>query len=92
VEDAAERGVRLELAGHHEAVAPLPHEVGGAAPAREKSDGVDEDGLPRAGLPGENGQSRTQVEIEVLDDREVSDRETAKHPGKDSPKELDPRT
>ena len=47
--------------------------------AEREAERIDQDGLPRAGLPGENGQPGAELHVEPVDDREVADCEVDQH-------------
>jgi hypothetical protein len=48
-------------------------------PAHEQLDGLDDQGLPRAGLAGEGGHAAVEDQLEVGDDPEVTDVELDQH-------------
>ncbi len=67
--------VRVELAGHRQARRALAHELGRTAAARQQRERVHEDGLARPGLARDDRQPGREVDLEVLDDREIPDRQ-----------------
>ena len=62
---------RLRLAG--------PDQVGGRAAAEQQADGLDEDRLAGAGLPGQDVEAGLELDLDGLDDRQVPDAEEAEH-------------
>ena len=69
LEDGFDRGVRL--AG--------PHEVGRCASAEQEPDGLHHDRLTRSRLTGENGEPRSELDLDGLDHREIADAKKAEH-------------
>ncbi len=53
--------------------AALAHQAGIAALAQHQGQGIDQDRLAGAGLPGERGEARLELEVEAVDDDEVAD-------------------
>ena len=68
-----------ELGDHLRALASGANHGGIRAPAERKLQGVDEDRFPRAGLPGERGETPLELEFERVDDREIADRKVDQH-------------
>src|SRR5207249_3696981 len=56
-----------------------PDEVARRAAAQEQPHGLDQDGLPRAGLTGQNVQAGPEFNLDGVDDREVIYFEKAEH-------------
>src|SRR5262249_9080769 len=56
-----------------------PHQVGTRTAAYEKVDRLHDDGSASAGLAREDVQPGLELDFEVVDDREVADREKAEH-------------
>ena len=48
--------------------------------AQQEAQGLDEDGLARAGLSGERAESRLERDFRGFDDREIADAQAAQHP------------
>src|SRR5262249_44442026 len=63
------------------AVFTRPDELGGGASAYQEPDGTDEDGLPGAGLAGEDVETWFELQLELVDDRQIADGEEAQHIG-----------
>jgi len=62
--------------GRHLALArALPHQGGIASSADGKGEGVEQDRLAGAGLPGEHRQAFAEFEIELVDQNDVADRQ-----------------
>ena len=55
------------------------HEVGAGAAADQQVDGFDEDGLAGAGFAGEDVEAGLELDLEVIDDRQMAHAEEAKH-------------
>ena len=72
-------GTRLEHAAHLGPVGPGTDHVGVRTGAQQQSQCVDEYGLPGSGLAGERGHAPFAVELEVIDDRKVPNRQVRKH-------------
>ncbi len=70
-----ERGRDLALLG------PLADEAGIAAPAERQRKGIEQDRFAGAGLPGEHRKPRRKVDVEAVDQDDVSDREPGQHQG-----------
>ena len=73
------RGSGAELGADLRARRAFAHHVGVGALAEREQQGVDEDGLARAGLAGEHGEAGREVEFERLDDDEVADCQRQQH-------------
>lgn len=71
IEDGGDVGARGALAQH----------AGVAALAQRQGQGVDEDGLARAGLAGKHGEARAEMDLGLFDDDEVADMQGAQHGG-----------
>ncbi len=56
-----------------------PDEIGGALVALNEADGVDDNGLARAGLAGQDGEAGVEVDLEVLDRRQIPDAQELDH-------------
>ena len=50
------------------------------AASDQQGKSINEDGFAGAGLAADDGQTRAELEVDVLDDREVLDRQAAQHP------------
>ena len=62
--------------GRHLALAcAAPHQRGIASAANGEREGVEQDRLAGAGLPGEHGQALAEFEIELVDQDDVADRQ-----------------
>jgi hypothetical protein len=83
-EDAPHPVVRIELARHGELRRARADERRGPPSARQQGQGVDQDRLAGAGLSRDDRQSFRKVDLQVLDDCEVPDRQPAEHAGKHS--------
>ena len=70
-ENRFDRGLRLAGAD----------QISGGAGAEEQADGFDEDGLPGAGLAGEDVEPGFELDLDGLDDRQVADAEETQHAG-----------
>ncbi len=57
----------------------MPHDAALGPPADEELDGVDEEGLPCAGLAGQRGHAGSEHEDELLDHPEVANSELGQH-------------
>ena len=83
------RGLRavaqVELAGHLGALAPLADHAGIGLVAEGEPQGVDQDGLARAGLAGERGHAGPQVQGQLAHDYQITNREVGQHQERDSP-------
>ena len=69
----------IELAGELGALGALAHEGGVGAAADQQLDRVHQDGFAGAGLAGERGEARRQLERSVLDQHQVADFKRAQH-------------
>ena len=57
----------------------LAHHIGVAALTQGQQQRVDQDRLAGAGLAGQDGEARCELEFEFVDDHEVADRERDQH-------------
>ena len=71
--------VAVERALHDEALGSRPHERGVGAPAREEEQGVHDERLAGAGLPGQDRQPLAERDLDVLEDGEVTDAKGRQH-------------
>ena len=69
VEDGLDEGLALAR----------PDEVGGTLVAQDEADGVDDDGLAGAGLAGQDGEAGVEMDLEVLDRRQIPDAQELDH-------------
>jgi hypothetical protein len=65
--------IDVEIRAHVGARRAGAHDARIRAPAQGQSERIDEDRLARARLAGERGESRSQLEIEPLDDHIIPD-------------------
>ena len=81
VEPGAQRASvsQIELGADLGPLAALPHDCRVAPLAEHQCEGVDEDGLPRACFSGEDGETAVELELEMFDDDEVADGQSAQH-------------
>ena len=54
-----------------------PYQVGGGAAAEQQANGLDQDRLPRAGLTGQGGEARLEIDLDGFDHRQVADAKRA---------------
>ena len=80
LEDVPNRSIAVEFARDHQPLGAAANQVDRPATSRQESERVDEDGFAGAGLAADDGQTRAELEVDVLDDREVLDRQAAEHP------------
>jgi hypothetical protein len=73
------RGRQREGGGHHTALGTGPHEAGIPSGAQGQSQRVEQDGLPRARLAGEDGEATVEREIKLLDENDVADGKRGEH-------------
>jgi hypothetical protein len=73
------RGRQPELALDDRGRRTLAHATGVRAAADEQIDRLDEQRLARAGLARDRDEPRSQLELGVLDDGEVPDRQALEH-------------
>ena len=66
---------------HRGGVGAGADEIGLGASAAHQQEGVDDDGLAGAGLPGEDVQAGSEDDARFLEDRQVSNGELAQHGG-----------
>ncbi len=57
----------------------MANDLGACATTRDQLKGIDEDGLTGSGLAGEDCESRAQLELDGVDDREVADLQIGEH-------------
>ena len=57
------------------------YEIGAGAGADQQVDGFDEHRFAGAGFPGQQVQARFELDLELIDDRQVAHGEEAKHGG-----------
>ncbi len=58
---------------YHRPLLARADEIGGGPPTEEQPEGVDQDRLPGPGLPGQEGETRAQLELQGGDQRDVVD-------------------
>jgi hypothetical protein len=73
------RGERGEGGRDLGAFRALTHDVAGAAPARDEQQRIDDDGLAGAGLAGERGEPRAELELRLVDDDEIAQLQLSQH-------------
>ena len=56
-----------------------PHQIGRRAGAEQQADRLDEDGLARAGLAGQDVEAGLELDLDGLDHRKVADAEKTEH-------------
>jgi hypothetical protein len=80
-QQSCERSVRRQLERRLDdrAIGTGPDERAVAPIARHQSEGVDDDGLSGAGFAGEDVQSGTELDDEVVDRHEVADAQRLEH-------------
>src|SRR5262249_47967533 len=78
-EQREQPGVAVELPRDEQPRRALAHQLRRPSSSREQAQRIDENGLAGAGLAGEDRQARRELDLQVLDDRKVLDREAAKH-------------
>ncbi len=57
----------------------LAHQAAVAAAAERQREGIEEDRLAGAGLPGQDAQAFAKVQLELIDQDDVADRELNQH-------------
>ncbi|MNT47886.1 hypothetical protein D3C72_1846360 [compost metagenome] len=57
------------------------HDAGVGPLAQHQGQGVDQDRLAGAGLAGEDGEARGEIQVERIDDDEIADGQAAQHRG-----------
>ncbi len=82
-EDRAGRMVARHVEGgrHLALLGSLADEAGIAAPAERERKGIEQDRFTGAGFAGEHGQARRKVDVEAVDQDDVSDRKPGQHQG-----------
>jgi hypothetical protein len=80
-EDGAGRMVRghVERSRDLALLRPLADEAGIAAPAERERKGIEQDRFTGAGFPGEHREARRKVDVEAVDQDDVSDRKPGQH-------------
>ncbi len=73
--DPGRRRPKLERALDFGALRAGAHHIGRRAIPEQEVDGVDDDGLARAGFAGEHIEARRENQIEPIDDGQVADTE-----------------
>jgi hypothetical protein len=58
----------------------LADQAGIAARAERQREGIEQDRLAGAGLPGQHRETRREIDVEAVDQDDVSDREPGQHP------------
>ena len=61
-------------------------QVPGGAPSQHRPHGVDDDGLAGAGLAGEGVEARAELDVRLLDDRDILNVQKLQHGGPSSEK------
>ena len=81
VEQRARRmlGRQFEHRGDLALLGALAHQGGVAAGAQRQREGVEQDRLAGAGLAGQHGKARREIDVEPVDQNDVSDRESGQH-------------
>ena len=74
-----QRRVRVEFPRDGKPGGTFAHELRRAAAAREKSQGIDENRFAGARLSRDDGQTGAELDLEILDDGQIADRETPEH-------------
>ena len=64
-------GRQIEPCGHLALFGPLTHQIGTTAPAQNKAERIQKDGLARAGLTGQHVQPRLEAKLQPVDDQHV---------------------
>ncbi len=77
-------GAQVEGGRDLSALRPGANCIAARAPAGGQREGVDDDGLARAGLPGQRGEARAELELDLIDDREIADPQVREHGPKPS--------
>src|SRR5882724_4815070 len=60
-------------------VAPAADQIGAGAAAAQQAQRLDDDALAGAGLAGDHGQSRPQLQLELVDEGKARDAQYAQH-------------
>ena len=68
--------MKLEGCCHRGGLGAFADQPAVAASAERETQTVEDDGLARAGFPGENRQSPGERKIEVIDQNDVADRKS----------------
>ncbi len=71
----------LEHGGHLPLLGALAHQRLVAAAAERQREGIEQDRLAGAGLAGEHGEPRGEIDVELVDQDDVADRKSGKHGG-----------
>ncbi len=74
-------GRHLEGGRHLALLGPLADQAGIAAPAEREGEGIEQDRFTGAGFTGQHGQARRKVDVEAVDQDDVSDRKPGQHLG-----------
>ena len=72
-------GRQFEHRGDLALLGALAHQGGVAARAQRQREGVEQDRLAGAGLAGQHGKARREIDVEPVDQNDVSDRESGQH-------------
>ncbi len=72
-------GRKVEHGGGHGLGGAVTHQAGVAARARGQAQGVEHDGLARAGLAGERGQASAGLKVQRLDQHHIADVQADQH-------------
>ncbi len=70
---------QFDLRGDRRALFAAPDKPGIRPCAQCQPDGIEQDGLARAGFAGEHGKARVQVDLQRGDDDEVAQRQALEH-------------
>ena len=78
-EPGSQRRRRVEIGTDLRLAGTLAHHPGVATLAKGKRQGVDEDGLARAGFAGQNRKSGRELKFKRFDDDKIANGEKAQH-------------
>ena len=70
---------QLEHRGDLALLGALAHQRGVAARAERQREGIEQDRLAGAGLAGQHGKARREIDVEPVDQNDVSDRKPGQH-------------
>jgi hypothetical protein len=68
-----------ETRRHHAALGACAHQGGIAPGAQRQPQRIEQDGLARTGLPGEDGEAPLERDVELLDQDDVANGESGQH-------------
>ena len=73
------QGSDVEFGAELGPLRPVANELTAAPVSQDESHGIDEDGLARASLTGEDRHAGTELYVDLVDDREIPDLQARQH-------------